>query len=170
MPKFQALLNEAHVVIFDVDIFVAVSLTQTLGHRVLTMEIPQTDCHSPSLAQFFISLPLFFTVEHLYMTFPVVYWEILESTQWLELLSPFTYVKNLYLSKKFGLRIALALQSLVEDLEWGTKVLPALQNIFLEELPSGRLKKAVEQFVYARQLSGRPIVVSQWVIREKKWW
>jgi hypothetical protein len=29
---------------------------------------------------------------------------------------------------------APALQELVEDLEWGTEVLPALQNIFLEEL------------------------------------
>ena len=52
------------------------------------------------------------------MTFPVVYWGILESTQWLELLFPFTYVKNLYLSKRFGLRIALALQKLIEGLEW----------------------------------------------------
>lgn len=108
------------------------------------------------------------------MTFPVVYWGILESTQWLELLSPFTYVKNLYLSKRFVLRIVLALQKLIEGLEWGTKVLPALQNIFLEELPSGvdsgRFQQAVEQFVYARQLSGQPIVVSQWVIGENKWW
>ena len=172
VPKFQA-LNEPRVVIFGTDIFVAVpSPTRTLGQRVLTMGIPRRDCHPPSLAQLFISsLPLFSTVEHLYMTFPVVHWRDIESSQWLELLYPFTFVKNLYLSKSFALRIASALQELVEDLEWGAEVLPALQNIFLEEfLPSGPVQQAIYQFVNARQLSGHAIVVSQWVIEENMLW
>jgi hypothetical protein len=172
VPKFQA-LNEPRVVIFGTDIFVAVpSPTRTLGHRVLTMGIPRRDCQPPSLAQLFISsLPLFSTAEHLYMTFPVVHWRDLESSQWLELLYPFTFVKNLYLSKNFALRIASALQELVEDLEWGAEVLSALQNIFLEEFPpSGPVQQAIDQLVNARQLSGPPLVVSQWVIEENMLW
>jgi hypothetical protein len=172
VPKFQA-LNEPRVVIFGTDIFVAVpSPTRTLGHRVLTMGIPRRDCQPPSLAHLFISsLSLFYAVEDLYMTFPVVHWRDIENHEWLELLYPFTFVKNLYLSKNFALRIASALQELVEPQEWGEEVLPVLQNIFLEEFPpSGPAQQAIDQLVNARQLSGPPLVVSQWVIEENMLW
>jgi hypothetical protein len=52
----------------------------------------------------------------------------IENGLWLELLHPFTAVKNLYLSEKFATRIAPALQELVGDRT--TEVLPALQIIF----------------------------------------
>jgi hypothetical protein len=81
-----------------------------------------------------------------------------ESTQWLELLQPFTAVKNLYLSKEFAPRILPALQGLVGGRT--TEVLPTLQNIFLEELePSGPVQEATEKFVAARQVT---IAVSGW--------
>jgi hypothetical protein len=54
--------------------------------------------------------------------------------------------------------------SLVRELveERVTEVLPALQTFFLEPLPSGHVQESIGQFVAARRLAGRPIVVSRW--------
>lgn len=42
------------------------------------------------------------------------------------------------------------------------EVLPALENILLDELgPSGSTQDDIEPFLAARQLSGRPIVVKR---------
>jgi hypothetical protein len=91
----------------------------------------------------------------------------IESTLWLELLHPFTTVKNLYLSEEFAARIGPVLQELVGGI--ATEVLPTLQNIFLEGLqPSGILQKGIGQFVATRQATGRPIVVSHWEGKETK--
>jgi hypothetical protein len=69
-------------------------------------------------------------------------------------------VKNLYLSEKFASRIVPALQ---ERRTTEITVLPALQNIFLEELqPSGLVQKGIQQFVATRQATGNPIAVSRW--------
>ena len=85
----------------------------------------------------------------------------IENALWLQLLLPFTAVKNLYLSKEFTPGIAAALQELV-----GVRiieVLPSLQNIFVEWLePSGSFQENIEQFVAARQLSDHPIAISVW--------
>jgi hypothetical protein len=87
--------------------------------------------------------------------------DAIENTLWLQLLLPFTSVKNLYLSKEFAPGIAAALQ----ELDGGriTEVLPSLQNIFVEGLePSGPVQKDIGQFVAARQLSDHPIAISVW--------
>jgi len=74
--------------------------------------------------------------------------EEVENNQWLELLQPFTAVKDLYLFQGFPSRIAPALQELIG--ERATEVLPALQCLNLEEInPSVSL----QQFVVAKQLS-----------------
>jgi hypothetical protein len=84
-----------------------------------------------------------------------------ENMLWLELLHPFTAVKHLYLSKEFAPRIVPALQELVGART--TEVLPALQNIFLEELQSsGPIQEGIGRFVGARRLSGHPMTVSLW--------
>jgi hypothetical protein len=83
----------------------------------------------------------------------------IENGLWLELLLPFTAVKNLYLSNEFAPGIAAALQGLVESRI--TEVLPSLQNIFVEgPEPSGPFQESIGQFVAARQLSGHPIAIS----------
>jgi hypothetical protein len=85
----------------------------------------------------------------------------IENTEWLELFLPFTAVKNLYLSEQFAPRIAPALQ----DLAGGktTEVLPTLQNIFLEGFqPSEPVHEGIAQFISARQLTNRPVVISVW--------
>jgi hypothetical protein len=61
---------------------------------------------------------------------------------WLQLLLPFTAVKNLFLSKEFSPSIAAALQELVGDRI--IEVLPSLQNIFVEGLkPSGPFQEII---------------------------
>jgi hypothetical protein len=83
-----------------------------------------------------------------------------ENSLWLELLQPFTAVKNLYLSRKFVPCIVPSLQELVG--ERTTEVLPTLQNIFLEGLQtSGPVQEGIQQFVATRQAS-HPIAVSRW--------
>jgi len=79
----------------------------------------------------------------------------------LELLVPFTAVKNLYLSKQFAPRIAPALQELTGDRT--TEVLPSLENVFLEGfLPSEPVEEGIRQFISARQLANRPVAISVW--------
>ena len=86
----------------------------------------------------------------------------IENGLWLQLLHPFTAVKNLYLSEQFAPRIGPALQELAEG--GTTEVLPALENIFLEGLESsGSVQEGIGKFVAARQVASRPIVVSSWV-------
>jgi hypothetical protein len=81
----------------------------------------------------------------------------MEDTQWLDLLRPFTSVKNLVLSKDLVPCVAPALQELSG--ERVTEVLPALENFFVGPMPSGPVKEAIRKFVAARQLSGCPITV-----------
>jgi hypothetical protein len=79
----------------------------------------------------------------------------------LQLLLPFTAVKNLYLSKEFAPDIAAALHELVGGRI--TEVLPSLQHISVEELePLGPFQENIGQFVAARQLSDHPVTISYW--------
>jgi hypothetical protein len=105
-------------------------------------------------------------LENLYIPGDRVPWEDdpeypQENPRWLELLHPFTAVKNLYLSQEITRNIAPALQELVG--ERVVELLPALQNLFLEEVnPAGPVQEAIRQFVAARQLLGHPVTISHW--------
>jgi hypothetical protein len=86
-------------------------------------------------------------------------------TQWLEVLYPFTAVKNLYVIREFAQCIAPALEELVEEMVMD--VLPALECLFLEELQeellqSRPVQESIRNFVALRRLSGQPITVSLW--------
>jgi hypothetical protein len=89
------------------------------------------------------------------------WYQDLENDQWLEFLRPFKALKDLYLVGNVATLVAPALQELAgED---GTGVLPALQNLFIEERELSKLtQEAVVQFVTARELSGHPIAVHNW--------
>ncbi len=111
------------------------------------------------------SLPPLSMVEDLYIEhqYSQLVWksDAIENTLWLELLPPFTAVKNLYLAEEFAPGIAAALEELVGGRI--TEVLPSLQNIFIQELkPQGPFREHIEQFVAARQLSGHPVAISVW--------
>ena len=89
-------------------------------------------------------------------------WEYaLDNIEWIDLLRPFTVVKDLYLLEGVALHLAPALEEVAEGSV--NNVLPALQNVFLEGLhPTGPVQQAIGQFASARQLSGHPIAVHPW--------
>jgi hypothetical protein len=163
-PKFKA-HDEARVFFSDSD--VSVTLPQTFdGELELVISCSQSDWQLSSLAQVCgTSFPraVIAVVEHLYILKDGIYdWqEDIENRQWIELLLPFTSVKDLYISSDFTPYIVPALQELVGKGE--RAVLPALQTLFLEEpLPSGPIQEIIGQFVATRQFSGHPVAISRW--------
>jgi hypothetical protein len=164
-PQFKA-YNEARVVFSDW--LVWGTLPPTLNRALeLAVSCRQSDWQLSSLAQVCSSSfpqALILAVEHLYIQSGVSQWRWqgdIESSQWLELLRPFTAVKALYISSEFVPHVVPTLQELVG--ERLTEVLPALQTLFLKEpLPSGPVQEIIGQFVAARQLAGHPITVSRW--------
>ena len=119
-----------------------------------------------SLAQICTSsLHPLLTMENLYIYeniySPPVWKGDIESAEWLGILLPFTAVKNLYLSKKFALRIAPALGVLTGGRT--TEVLPALQKVLFEGFrPSEPVQEGIAQFISARQLTNYPVTISVW--------
>ena len=117
-----------------------------------------------------LPLRLLLTMENLYIdgkeSSPLVWRgeDEIKNTEWLDLLLPFTAVKNLYLSKLILPSIALALQELTEGRT--TEVLPALENVFLEGVqPSEPVQERIARFISARQLTAltnHPVAVSVW--------
>jgi hypothetical protein len=173
IPKFRA-LKEAHVVFSGGNISVRVpSPRQPLGHTVLSVGISHKDPNwwPSTVAQLYTStLPLFHTVERLYMRLPPAHWQVAQDSDWLDLLRPFAAVKNLYLSKKVALRIAPALQELAFD-KRVTEYLPALQNMFLADLqPTGSVQQAINYFAYTRWISGQPVAVFRWEVEKNQRW
>jgi hypothetical protein len=121
---------------------------------------------SPLARRVFVSfLPSIYMVNHLYIYwtqfFPLQWQDDDVYMEWLEILQPFTSVKDLYVCKELAKCFALALKDLVG--ERVTDVLPALECLLLEELqPSGVIQETIEPFVAARQLLGNPVAVSCW--------
>ena len=157
--------------IFDARLYF---LSQTSGDEKVDVHIlcRQLDWQLSSLEQVCTScLPLLSILEDLYIYDDHPYdspdWkDEIENGLWLQLLHPFTAVKNLYLSEQIALRIGPALQELAEGRM--TEVLPALQNIFLRGLePSGPVQEGIGKFVAARQVTSRPIAVSSWAISDR---
>ena len=82
-----------------------------------------------------------------------------ENVLWLRLLHPFTSVKNLHLSEEIARRIVPALQELIGVR--ATEVLPALEDIFLEEgQRSGPVQEGIQEVITVRQATNHPIAVS----------
>jgi len=164
--------NEAQVTFLDDAVQFILGSMQQISIR--------TTCKAPDWQLSFVaqvcssSLPIIPSLEHLYICEGINsrsrWQDDIENDQWLELLHPFTTVKNLYLSKGVVPRIALALQELVGQRL--TEVLPALQGLLLEgpcslglvEEPdlSGPVLENVGKFVASRLLSSHPIAVSHW--------
>jgi hypothetical protein len=162
-------LNQADILI-DGD-YVRVKFSPqrgTASHKSLMLMIKcrNVDWQISSLAQVFRpSLPPLSTLERLdilegLQSLPR--WQDgMENIQWLDLLQPFTAVKNLYLSKELVSRVAPALQELIGD--GAVELLPALQNLFIEgPHPTGPVQEAIAKFILERQLSGHPATVHHW--------
>ena len=141
--------------------------SQTPGHQELRVGISsmQLDRNLSCLVLCISSLLSFSTLEALYihdtLSSQTDWYRNIENTQLVELLHPFTAVKDFYISKPFAVRIVPALQELVGSRT--TEVLPTLQNIFLEGLrPSGLVHEGIQQFISARQVVNHPITVTRW--------
>ena len=137
--------------------------SQTSGYGTLNMEISciELDWQVSSMEQVCTScLPPLSMLEDLYIyehpSLPPAVWRAnIDNTLWLELLRPFTGVKNLYLSEIFASLITPALQELTGGST--TEVLPSLQNIFT----SGTVHASIQRFAATRQVS-HTIAFSRW--------
>ncbi|KAH9964137.1 hypothetical protein BC827DRAFT_1265949 [Russula dissimulans] len=77
----------------------------------------------------------------------------MEDIRWLELLHPFTTVKNLTVSKHVVSHVEQAPEGLPAETE--TDMIQVLENISIEDPErSGRIQEAIGQFISMRQLSG----------------
>jgi hypothetical protein len=87
-------------------------------------------------------------------------------TRWQTVFQPFTAVENLYLNREIAEYVIFALQEHTAEQGVVTELFPALQSIFIESLESvksGPAQEAIEKFVAARELSGRPVTVQHWL-------
>ncbi|KAI9507136.1 hypothetical protein F5148DRAFT_1376751 [Russula earlei] len=166
--RFKA-CNRATVHISDRKIrFSVFGETRTTPGLSLVISCGELDYQLSSLAQVCNpSLLLLSTLVQLDVVDPVPpspqsYWkDEMETTQWLEVLEPFTSVKVLRLSDQVAPNVLQALEKFAG--ERITEALPALQNIFLSGLePFGSVPKFIERFVAARQLSGHPVTIYPW--------
>jgi hypothetical protein len=166
-------LTEANVFFDDDTVRVTLSLPTTEPPTWLALVIScrEPDWQISSLAQVCsLSLPPLPTLQRLelgeFRDWRPHWPEDMENSQWLELLHPFTAVRDLYLSHKLAPRIAPALQELSG--ERTKEVLPALQNIFLQGPNiAGHVQEAIGQFAAARRHSGHTMAVHR--KKGRKW-
>jgi hypothetical protein len=168
--------NQARVDFSDLHVrvtFPKTSFSSYHWHLTLKIFCRQPKRQLSSMAQIctsFVPQSLIHKVERLNIrerSYSKLVWQDdVEDSQWLELLRPFTAVKDLRLSKGFAPRIAPSLQELVGGRT--TEVLPALQSLILEERPSGPFKDAIGKFVAARQLSNHPVALFGQRIEKRK--
>ena len=159
--------DQAQVFFSDFHVGVAfANASSSSCYLMLSVSCGQPEWQLSSIAQICTSLfsqSSIHMVERLFIldrSSSILEWQgDIEGRQWLELLQPFTAVKNLYLSKKFAPRIAPSLQELVGGRT--TEVLPALQKLCLEKHHSGPFKEAIKKFVAERLLSNHPVAISE---------
>ncbi len=162
--------NEAYVgFLSDRALFVLRSLASNFEEVQVRISCRESDWQLSALAQICtLFLRFLSTTETLYIHefgLGVDWKDDIENTEWLQLLLPFTAVKNLYLSKQFAPCIAPALQEFTGGRM--TEVLPTLQNLFLEGFqPSESVQEGIGHFISGRQLTNHTITLSSWDPKE----
>ena len=172
IPKSRT-LETAHIAIRDDGARVYFSSPMSdYGELNVGILCKGLDWQLSSLGQVCAScLPLFSTLEDLYIReysrSQLDRKDGFENGLWLELLQPFTTIKNLYLAEKVVPLIVPALQELVESRT--TEILPTLQNIYSGgPESSGPVQEGIKQFVAARRVAGHPIAASHWSPEQDK--
>ena len=151
-----------------------IKLTSDYGELEMKISCRDLDWQVSFLEQVCTSsLPPVSVLEDLYIyehsILPRVWEDNIDNALWLELLGPFTAVKDLFLSDTIAPRVVPALQELVGGRM--TEVLPTLQNVFLGEVhSSGPVQEGIGKFIAARQLTSHPIVVSLWEPLDRDSW
>jgi len=133
----------------------------------LGIKCRESDYQISSLAQVCSSsLPVIFALEDLQIredySLSSSHWkdDMENDAQWLELLDPFTALKNLYLTSGVAQHFCGTLREVSGDR--ASEVLPALRNLFVRGSSLESVQEAMKPFVAARQLSGHPVVVDNW--------
>jgi hypothetical protein len=153
--------------------FKETSLTLTISCRELDWQLSSLSqvCNSILLALSTMDMEYPDLDLHIYGAYPLLIEDDMEDTQWLELLHPFTNVKDLCLFREVATCIAPALQEVAG--ERVTEILPTLQNIFLDGFYGEHVHvpKAISEFVAARQLSGCPVAIHRrrWDSKSGTW-
>ena len=158
--------DEAQVSFSELNVQVSFTNTPSSGFRLtLIILCRQPEWQLSSIAQICASLlsrSSIHTVKRLHIretTHSALEWQDdIDGSQWLELLHPFTAVKEFCLSEEFVPRIAPSLQMLVGGRT--TEVLPALRTLLLETYQFGPFEGAMEKFFAARRLSNHPVDTS----------
>lgn len=160
--------DEAHVHLGDYDATIRIPLLSprpSSPSRELTVDIAdgEADWKLSSLGAVCASFsPFLSTVETLYIK-EDKYWQqafyyFLESWRWLDVLRPFTAVKNLYLPGTSTRDVIPALQVVVERGLRG--VLPKLESIFMDSTEvSGRVLIAIGLFDAVQRVAGHPVTL-----------
>jgi hypothetical protein len=139
---------------------------QKLGLEIKFCDLETLD-HLSSIAQLCNqSLSLLSGVEQLDVLdsryFPALQ-GVMDNTQWLEFVRPFTAVRILRISHSLRRLIVSALQELTGKM--ATEVLPALDSLYLggyEQL--GPVRQAIRPYITARQVSGHPVAIHHWEV------
>jgi hypothetical protein len=87
----------------------------------------------------------------------------IDDVTWLEILQPFTAVKDLYLDSRSVLHLAPMFRVLTEGR--AADVLPALQRIFVQghgKSEDAKAQGTIGSFIAARQSSEHPVTVHNW--------
>ena len=127
------------------------------SHLTLYVSCQRLDWQVSHLAQIFgQSSAMVSNVDHLFidevdLQLDPGWKDDMDNTDWLRFLHPFARVKTLHGSKQLAGRIALALDSVSDELV--TEVLPSLDTLKLVDQP----EESVQQFIARRRLSGRPV-------------
>ena len=154
-------LDRAEILFYDKLIHVTLSSRKESVDRTTLMVVNEcrpSELRFLSLAQVHNSLlHLLSSLERLDISedrdWPPNLQDGVENAHWLNLLRPFSAVKELHISGSPGLHIARTLKE-----ERVVEVLPALQNVFLEG-PSGAMARAIRPFIARRKLTGHPVSV-----------
>jgi hypothetical protein len=129
--------HRARVLLYDDHVYITLLLKQGVAdHEALCLGISSraADWQLSSIAQVCgSSLPQFPTLERLDIHDCGQYWnEDIEHSQWLELLCPFVFVKDLVIFEELIPLVAPVLQELAGDSDKVMEVMPTLQNVFSE--------------------------------------
>ena len=108
-------------------------------------------------------LPLFSALERRDISedfFPPHWPDDVENIEWLELLRPFTALRDLYMVNNLGPLVTAALQELAGESVMGA--LPARRSLHIQgPRPSAPIREAVGRLVIAQRLS-HPVAVRRW--------
>jgi len=169
VPQLRRLISHAegfkafdHAKLSIADHSIQLLLHSESDQHMLELQIScrELDYQLSSLVQVLSSsFPLISTLEELEIKehhLSSLHWkDDMENAQWLEVLEPFTSLKNLYLTDKIPLHVCDALQE-----RSGERVTLSLRNIFISPryLLEGS-RGVIKAFVAARRPSGHPVSV-----------